>query len=79
MNETPNCRFCGTNKWVAIWHDDAPEQTICMECCGSKEHDRGDGEWGHEFDRGTWISVSSCIHCGMERDYDANPTDGPVM
>lgn len=63
--KAPPCRVCGDAKWVAVWREDKPEQTVCMECCEITEH--ANGETGHEFDRGSWLSVPACIHCGMER------------
>lgn len=62
---SPPCRVCGSTRWVAIWDTKAPEATICMECCATATH--ANEETGHEFDRGSAITVSSCIHCGTER------------
>lgn len=64
---TPACRICGGTKWVAVWRDDAPEQTICIECCNTGKHEHANGESGHEFNRGSALEVSACNHCGMER------------
>jgi len=72
VNDHPACRVCGNKQYVAVWREDAPQDTICMGCCSTTDD-------GHEFDRGSRLEPSMCIHCGMERDYDQNPTDGPVM
>lgn len=65
--KAPPCRICGETKWVAVWTPDRPEETICMECCATGEHEHANGESGHEFDRGSRLHTSSCIHCGSER------------
>lgn len=66
-DQSPPCRICGERKWVAVWHPERPEETICIECCDTGKHEHANGESGHEFDRGSALEVSSCIHCGMER------------
>ena len=62
----PPCRICGSTQWVGVWRPEAPEQTICIECSNTGQHEHENGETGHEFSRGSAYEVPSCIHCGME-------------
>lgn len=72
----PPCRTCGKHDTVCIYRDEAPEQTICHECCPNAEH--ADGETGHQFSyaRGEgW----TCNYCGIDRnpnnyDYAEDPS-----
>ena len=60
--ETPNCRICGTTKWVALWDEAHPERAICLECCGG-EVEHHDGETGHQFDYEPYEG-HMCRYCG---------------
>lgn len=61
----PPCRVCGKTEQVAIYREDAPERTVCMDCCAAAQHH--DGEDGHQFSHhhGTgW----ACDYCGVDRN-----------
>lgn len=64
MTEAPPCRICKSNKWVAIWHPEKPEETICVECCGG-DVEHSDGETGHQFENEPGAGPM-CRYCGSQ-------------
>lgn len=78
MTVTPPCRVCRSSKWVAIYREDAPGETICPECCGGDVL-HPDGETGHQFEYEPGEG-HCCVYCGVRRDhlgpdYDPGPDD----
>jgi len=66
----PPCRVCGSGKWVAVYWPDAPERTICMECCGG-DVEHADGETGHQWS----LRGEGCDYCGISRSDGESPCD----
>lgn len=69
--DTPPCRICGKTDHVGIYRTDAPEQTICMPCCGG-DVEHADGETGHQWS----VRGEGCDYCGISR-HDAGPDYAP--
>lgn len=67
----PPCRLCGKTDTVAAYWPEAPEKTVCVECCEGVKHDGEAGHvWMHDPPERDW----TCIHCGQFR---RNTNDWP--
>lgn len=65
QEHVPPCRICNSPKWVAIWHPEHPERTICVECCGDAGVEHHDGETGHQFEYER-CEGHRCRYCGSD-------------
>lgn len=71
----PPCRICHRRLNVAIYREEAPEQTVCVYCCEHADH--ADGEHGHVFAYQR-SEGHTCNYCGIDRnctDFDYSEDD----